>query len=71
MAQLASLADQLRAAWEASELTLDQLLARAGLDMTRVSLSRKLRGEQILTTEECEALALALGVEVSTGAATA
>ena len=48
-------------------MTLDELRERAGFTMTRVSLSRKLRGEQILTTEECEAIAAVLRINVTFG----
>jgi hypothetical protein len=64
-----TLREQLRAAWIDSGLTLDQLRGRAGLQMSIVSLSRKLSGAQTLSVGECEALAAALGVVASTPAA--
>lgn len=57
---MVSLADQLRGAWKRSGLTLERLRRLAALDCSADSLSRKLSGNQILTTAEAEALALAL-----------
>jgi transcriptional regulator with XRE-family HTH domain len=61
------LREQLHTAWKESGLTLVQLLEKSGLDVTFVSLSRKLRGKQMLSADECEALARALGVELAAG----
>lgn len=41
----------------------------AGISCSAVSLSRKLRGLQVMSTSECEALSRALGLSVRTGAA--
>jgi hypothetical protein len=60
------LREQLFSAWKESGLTLEQLLAKAKLDITFVSLSRKLRGKQALRVGECEALAGALGIQATT-----
>jgi len=64
-----TLREQLLDAWEASGLTLGQLLTLSGLDMDETSLSRKLRGSerQSLRTDEAEALATALRVRISAG----
>jgi hypothetical protein len=56
---------QLRAAWEASDLTLAALKKRARLKVSVVSLSRKLSGQQALTNDEIAALARALGESVT------
>ncbi len=56
---------QLRAAWEASDLTLAKLRQRARLKFSVVSLSRKLSGQQPMTNAEVAAIARALGVAVS------
>lgn len=61
-----SIHGQLHAAWQASDLTLRELLDRSQLSLTIVSLSRKLRGLQVMSTSEASALAHALGVVVST-----
>jgi len=57
-----SLPEQIRDAWKSSGIELVELIQRSGLDTSASSLSRKLRGEQVMTTEECQALAAALGV---------
>lgn len=44
---------------------MSELLAASGLDIDRSSLSRKLRGDQPMTTEECECLCRALALKVS------
>lgn len=44
-----------------------ELARRAGLDLTKASLSRKLSGARDMTTVECEALARALGIAVQAG----
>jgi len=54
------IASQLREAWIASGLTLQALVARAGLECGADSLSRKLAGKQVLATTEAELLADAL-----------
>lgn len=61
-----SIHGQLHQAWQASDLTLRELLAKSGLPLTIVSLSRKLRGLQVMSTAEASLLASALGVVVST-----
>jgi len=66
-----SLHEQLQAAFAKSGMTLEQLLATAGLDIDTSSLSRKLSGKQLMRTDECEALAAALRVVVKTGARSA
>lgn len=53
---------QLHAAWEASGLTMGELLKRAKLDMDETSLGRKLDGKQSLRIEEAEAIARALKI---------
>jgi hypothetical protein len=62
-----SLQGQLLAAFERSGLTIEELIRLANLDMNPASLSRKLRGKQVLFATECEALAVALRVVVQTG----
>jgi hypothetical protein len=62
-----TLAEQIRDAYEASTLTLDEIKERSGLDIDRASLSRKLRVKQKLWTDECEALAKVFKVVVSAG----
>ncbi len=59
-----SLHQQLRDAWKLSGLQLADLIVMAKLDCTPSSLSRKLAGEQVLTTQECEAIAQALAVNL-------
>lgn len=56
---------QVHDAWKTSGLSQQRLLELAGLDCTSDSLSRKLRGLQILTTAEAEKLAAALGIGLS------
>jgi hypothetical protein len=55
-----TIAGQLRQAWQDSEMLLEDLRQRAGLECTADSLSRKLAGKQILTTTEAELIAQAL-----------
>lgn len=62
-----SLREKLHAAWKASGMTLGQLLVLSGLQMTEVSLGRKLGGKQTLRIEEGESIATALGVTASVG----
>ena len=62
-----SIQRQLQEAFDASGLTLDQLLRLANLTCTADSMSRKIRGKQALRSGEVEALARALRVEVVTG----
>lgn len=57
-----SLATQLRGAWIASGLSLPELARRAELDFGADNLSRKLAGKQVLSTDDAEAIAGALGV---------
>jgi hypothetical protein len=59
-----TLVDQLREAFEQSELSVPELLVRAKLKLDRSSLHRKLSGELDLKTGEAEALALALDAEL-------
>lgn len=59
--------EQLLRAWEESGLTLVQIIERAGLSMTCSSLSRKLRGEQVLTVREAKSLADLFGVQITIG----
>ena len=65
-----SLLQQIQDAWEIAHgdgLTMVELLRRSKLALDVSVLSRKLSGAVALRTEECESLAAALGVEVSTG----
>lgn len=59
-----TIVEQLRVAFEASELSIPQLLERAGLELNRSSLGRKLSGELDMWTKEAEALAKALGIRL-------
>lgn len=64
--------EQLRRAWEDSDLTLEQIRDRLSPDAresigTIPSLSRKLNGKQIMTTTEAEALARVLKLKIGTG----
>jgi hypothetical protein len=52
--------EQLHGAWERSGWSLEQLRLKAMLDCSADSLSRKLRGKQVLSTAEAESLATAL-----------
>ena len=61
-----TLREQLAAAFEHSGLSLVDLRKKSGLDITTVSLSRKLRGKQTLRDDEIGALAAALDISVST-----
>jgi hypothetical protein len=63
-----SLHQQLHAAWQKSEKSLPELGRMAGISCSAVSLSRKLRGLQVMSTSECEALSRALGLSVRTAA---
>lgn len=58
------IAKQLLDAWEGSDLTLEELLVKAKLDCDFTSLSRKLHGKQILTTDEAEAIAQVLKASI-------
>lgn len=58
-------------AYKASGLTLQELITRSGLQLTIVSLSRKLRGNQVLRLDEAKKLAAAMGMSLSFGAAAA
>lgn len=55
-------------AYQASGLTLQDLIDRSGLQLTIVSLSRKLRGNQVLRLDEAQKLAAALGLSLSLSA---
>lgn len=60
-----SLVEQLRDAYEKTELTMEELLAKSGLDLDRSALRRKLldvKDPIPMKTEEAEALAQALDV---------
>lgn len=52
--------DRIRAAWIASKLTQEQLIARAKLEITQGALSRRLAGKTRMPTDEAEALLRAL-----------
>lgn len=54
--------EQIYQAWLSSGKTLKELAKDAGLEMAEASVSRKLRGEQPMSTEECEAFAQALAL---------
>lgn len=58
---------QLSEAFDASGLTLLDLIRRSGLECSVSTMSRKLNGEQTLRDTEIEALARALCVEVVAG----
>lgn len=60
-----AIAAQLRDAWIASGLTLPELNERAELSFGADNLSRKLSGKQVLSTEDAEAIADALGVTLT------
>jgi len=64
MATLVPIASQLREARLAADMELEELRRAAGLDCSADSLSRKLAGKQILTTDEAERLARALGRQI-------
>lgn len=68
-----SIQEQLLTAYEAKKrtekMTLDELLRLSGMTCGPDSLSRKLRGEQSLRSDEIELLATALSVVVVAGAA--
>lgn len=60
-----TLVEQLRDAYEKSEMTMEQLLAKSGLELDRSSLRRKLldvKDPVPMKTYEAEALARALDV---------
>lgn len=61
--------EQLRAAFDGRDprLTMTELLSMSGLEVDESSLGRKLNGKQLMRTEECEAIARALGVTVVYG----
>ena len=56
-----SLRDQLRLALRKKGWTVARLLDESGLTCDRSSLDRKINGRQPLRTEECQAIAAALG----------
>lgn len=60
-----TLVEQLRDAYEKTGWTMDELLARSGLDLDRSSLRRKLldvKDPIAMKTDECEVLARTLDV---------
>lgn len=57
-----TLTEQLYEAFVASGLSVAELLTQSGLDIERSSLSRKLRGELRMNTDEAEALARELKI---------
>ncbi len=57
-----SLVEQIRRAQVERGWSVQQLLELSGLSIDRSSLQRKLSGAVPATTEECEALARALGI---------
>ena len=59
--------EQLRRAFDTSGLTMTQLRTLSKLDVDESGLGRKLNGKQSLRSEEIDALAFALGVQVSVG----
>jgi transcriptional regulator with XRE-family HTH domain len=59
-----TLAEQIRDAFERSEMSLAELLRRSGLGFDRANLSRRMAGEVPLRTGEAEALATALGINL-------
>jgi transcriptional regulator with XRE-family HTH domain len=61
---LDDVADRIRGAFAESGLTLDELIERSGLGITRPSMSRKMRGEVALSADDCEALAQVFGLDV-------
>lgn len=67
-----SLRNQLLAAYHEKNrtegLSFAELGRRSGLGLSGDSISRKLRDRQVMYVEDVEALAEALGVEVTTGA---
>jgi len=65
MADSISIASQLHQAWLRQGDALEDLRVAAGLECSADSLSRKLRGKQILTTEEAEHLAQALDTTIT------
>lgn len=57
-----SLVEQVRLAQVARGWSVQQLLDKSGLPLERSTLQRKLNGATPSTTEECEAMAKALGI---------
>lgn len=62
-----ALHEQLYEAFEAKGLTWSQLIKLAELECSEDSVSRKLRGLQVLYSFEVEKMARALGVKVVAG----
>ena len=62
---MVTLTQQLNAAFEESGWSVAELLAKTGLPIDRSSLSRKLKGELRMNTDEAETIASALGVTIS------
>lgn len=60
-----SLRDQLRLALQEKGWTIARLLDESGLTCDRSSIDRKINGRQPMCTEECEALARALGARLA------
>jgi transcriptional regulator with XRE-family HTH domain len=61
---LDAVSKRIREAYAASEMTLDELIERSGMDTTRASMSRKMKGKQGLDASDCEKLAKVFGFEV-------
>lgn len=59
-----TLSEQIREAFERSEMTVAELLAKSGLDIDRSALHRRLKGETPMRTGEAEVLANALGINL-------
>lgn len=59
-----TLAEQVREAFERSEMSIAELLRKSRLELDRANLSRRLSGEVPLRTSEAEALATALGINL-------
>lgn len=59
--------EQLLHVVESSGLTLDEVIRRAGLPITKASLSRKLRGQQVFSLDEADAVAGVFDRKVTIG----
>jgi transcriptional regulator with XRE-family HTH domain len=59
------LVEQIRRAQLERGWSVQQLLAQSGLQLERSTLNRKLLGDTPTTDAECEALAKALGIQLS------
>lgn len=62
---MATLIEQVRAAFKRSGWPVQKLLDESGLTCDRSSLHRKLHGEQPASSTELEAMATALGVTLA------